>query len=159
MGSVLSVDDANLLSISRLSQLTGMARETIAKRIQGVKPSGSKNGHSVYHLRDVGPALFAQENLTSVDDPDDLPPRERKDFYDSQLKRLQYEKELGRLMSAEEVRGEWSKTLKAIMLSLDTLVDVIEREAGLEPEQVATMQSVIDRERESLFLQLSESCD
>ncbi len=159
MGSVADVGDANYLSISRLSQLTGISRETIARKIAGVKPAGNRAGHPVYALRDVGPALWGETFSSAVTNPDDLPPKDRKDWYDSELKRLQYEQDLTKLLKAEEVRAAWASALKAIMLTLDTLVDVVERDAGLTPEQASIIQRVIDRQREALYLQLAGDGD
>lgn len=155
MASVASVNDANVFSINRLSQVTGMARNTITARVHGIKPAGIRNGHPVYSMRDVGPALYGGEGSINVTDPKDLAPKDRKDYYDSELKRLAYEQDLKQLLKAEDVRAEWAEALKQIMLSLDTLVDVIERDAGLTPEQASILQRVIDKQRDQLYRQLA----
>lgn len=154
MSVVTNVNDANLLSINRLSQLTGMARETIARRIQGIRPAGQRAGHPVYHLRDVGPAIYG-EPASAASDPNELSANERDRWYASELKRLEYEQELGQLLKAEEVRSAWADALKAIMLALDTLTDVLERDAGLSPEQTAVIQRTVDRMRASLYRDLT----
>lgn len=155
MSVVTNVNDANLLSINRLSQLTGMARETIARKIQSVRPAGNRAGHPVYHLRDVGPALYGDALPAAATDPNELPANERDRWYASELKRLEYEQELGQLLQAEEVRSVWADALKAIMLALDTLTDVVERDAGLTPEQAVVIQRAIDRMRASLYRDLT----
>lgn len=159
MGVVTNVNDANLLSINRLSQMAGMARETIARRIQGIKPAGNRAGHPVYHLRDVGPALYGEALSAAATDPNELPANERDRWYASELKRLEYEQELGQLLKAEDVRSVWANALKANMLALETLTDVIERDAGLTPEQAIVIERVVDRMRAALYRDLAGEAD
>ncbi|RFA24355.1 hypothetical protein CAI21_22025 [Alkalilimnicola ehrlichii] len=155
MGAVANVNDANLFSINRLSQMTGMARETITRKVQGIKPSGTKSGHPVYHWRDVGPALYGDAMPAAATDPNELPATERDRWYASELKRLEYEQELGQLLKAEDVRSAWAGALKAVMLGLETLTDVVERDAGLTPEQTSVIQRTVDRMRDQLYRELS----
>ena len=84
---------------------------------------------------------------------DDVPqsPRERKDWYDSELKRLQYERETGLLVAADDMRTTVAEALQPITLGMETLTDVVERDAGLTPEQAVIIHREIDRMRESLY--------
>lgn len=86
---------------------------------------------------------------------DELSPRERRDHWDAELKRIEFEKRIGQLLSAEDTRRTWAETIKAFVLMLDTLPDVVERDARLSPEQATAMASRIDLEREQLARQLT----
>lgn len=160
--SIQPIDDGNLFSVSRLARLTGYDRRTVTKRLESVKPAASRHGHAVYHLADAGPALFT-DRTTIADmeaiDPATLPPPERDKWYASEIKRLELETRMGRLLDAEETRQRIAETFKRIATSLDTMCDVIEREAGLTPEQVTEMQRIIDQMRAELFAQVAEGDD
>lgn len=87
---------------------------------------------------------------------DDIPqtPRERKDWYDSELKRLQFEKETGLLIASDDMRTTVAEALQPVMLGMETLTDVVERDAGLTPEQATIIHREVDRMREALYLDL-----
>nr|WP_255773279.1 DUF1441 family protein [Halorhodospira sp. 9622] len=159
MPSPAQIGDANLFSINRLSQVTGMARETITKRLNGVQPAGMKNGHPVYHFREAGPALYGESAGASSADPEEMTPSDRDRWYASEIKRLEYEKSLGRLIPAEEARQAWSEALKSMMLALETLTDLVERDAGLNPEQARVIEATVDRVRRQLYTELGGSDD
>ena len=76
--------------------------------------------------------------------------------YEAELKRMEFEELTGQLIRAEDFRDDLVKTLKPVMLTLDTLVDVVEREAGLSPEQAIKVQELIDRERENLYKRIAD---
>lgn len=60
----------------------------------------------------------------------------------------------GELLEAEAVRLEWSQQLQSIANMLETLTDTIEREAGITPQQAASIQAACDRARNALYQQM-----
>ena len=86
-----------------------MDRRTVAKRIRdsGIPPAGTRNGYDVYQLARVAPALlgFIAADATVVD-PRDLPPIERRAYYQSENERLEAEQTLGLLVPAAEVEAD-----------------------------------------------------
>ncbi len=161
MAEVIQAADANAWSINRISQCFGMSRDTVTRRLRdaGVPASGKRVGHPIYALRDVAPALFAQSSIGEGDDghldPGQMMPKDRKDWFDSELKRIKYEQEIGQLMDADEVAKGVASVFKKIALSLDTIVDVIERDAGLDSRQLQIMQKIIDTNRALLAADIS----
>lgn len=116
---------------------------------------GSRGVPWVFDLLDVAKWRYArdvQAEPEGVVIPTD--PESRDKWYASELKRLQYEAKTGQLLEAEEVRHTWSSMLKAIMLKLDTLQDVVERDAGLTPEQAQVIQEAIDTIREQAYQEI-----
>lgn len=145
--AIATTSDAFLYSINKLCHALGVSRDLVSHRISRIEPAKQINGHDVYHLRDVVTLI---KDKTS-EDPEDLSPRERRDWYEGELRRVDIEKKKGLLLIAEDVRETWAETLKAIMLMLDTLVDVVERDVGLNTEQIGLIQSIIDRQRDQLY--------
>ncbi|MCW8918957.1 MAG: DUF1441 family protein [Gammaproteobacteria bacterium] len=90
----------------------------------------------------------------AVDEDVPQTPRERNDWYAAELKRLQFEKETGLLIAADDMRTTVAEALQPVMLGMETLTDVVERDAGLTPEQAAIIRREIDRLREALYLDL-----
>ena len=142
--------DAYLFSINKLSEALGITRDSVRQRIARIEPIKEKNGYPVYHLRDVVRLIEDPIN----EDPENLPPVKRKAWYEGEARRVDIEKKKGELIPVEDITKVWAETLKKIMLTLDTLVDVVERDIGLNPYQIASIQGIIDQQRETLYKQL-----
>ena len=56
----------------------------------------------------------------------------------------------GQLIPADEVAREFSLMAKAVVMVLETLPDVLERDCALTPSAVARVQSVIDDLRDQM---------
>ena len=149
-------NDANLWSKNALASEFGIDRRTVDRLLKDVKPSGKRSGHPVWTLRDaviqIGKYLEKGYDFSGDDfDPTRLPPKERKDWYDSEKGRLTYEREMGLLIPADEVAAVEAAKNKRVALTLDTLADVLERDVGLNAEQVERMNQILDAERQKLF--------
>ncbi|WP_281645551.1 DUF1441 family protein [Parendozoicomonas sp. Alg238-R29] len=148
--------EANNWSISRISNGFGMARETVAKRLENaaVVPAGMHRGYPVYALKDVGPALFSETAGLSTGeiDPNALDPKGRKDWYDSELARIKLEKEMGQLIEASDMARETAELVKSFVNPLDGMVDVLERKCqDLPPDVLEQVQSVVDGVRQQVY--------
>ena len=131
------------LSIRRLSEEFGMARETIQKRLTeaGVAPSGRRAGHPVYRLRDVCPALFVPTvDADGLIDPAKLKPPDRRAWYQSENERLKFEQEMGQLILAAEVHAEFAAVAKIVVRTLETLPDIVERDLRPGPDVIEYLQ-------------------
>ena len=84
-------------------------------------------------------------------DPDQLAPRERKDWYDSEKKRRDLQVQDAELYIASEYDRAFSKILKTVAMGLETLPDVLERAIGIDSEQMADAIIAIDDLRESIY--------
>ncbi len=58
-------------------------------------------------------------------------------------------------MKADDVRDAMATLLKSMMLTLETIVEAVDREAKLTPEQAAAIERIIERERRSLHTALT----
>ena len=145
--------DAYNWNITRLADAFGMDRGTVRRRLReaGVVPAGQKNGVSVYALKDAGPALFGDVVTGTGADPDDMHPKDRKDWYQSENERIKLEKEMRSLVPVEEVHREMSRLAKSIASSLDSLPDLLERDAGLPADAIDLVEGVTDNLREQMY--------
>lgn len=143
-------------SIARLADELGMDRRTATKRLRdaGIPPCGKRGGHDVYRLADAAPALvdpIGPSVETGVVDPRDLPPKDRKDYYQSENERLKVEVTIGQLIPAAEVEADYADLVKKVVQVLDTLPDILERDCALTPEAVVKVQETCDQVRQQMY--------
>lgn len=133
----------------------GMGRDTIIKRIRqsGIKPDGERDKNDVYHLRNIVPVLFCIEDsgVRPGSATDQLALARAKDAgIATAIRELELAQRQGRLVSADAVRLEMANLVKGTTQMLDTLPDVLERDAGLPAKAVVKCQEVIAEERDRL---------
>lgn len=153
MGEVLNSKDAYNWSVSKIGQAFGLDRRTVAKRLQesGVSPAGSKRGNPTYALADIGPALFGEKTPIAGGVNLDQFPDARKAWYQSENERLKFEEKIKQLIPAHEFARELSMLAKTVAAGLDSLPDMLERDAGLSPASIERVQHVIDALREEMY--------
>lgn len=153
MAEINRLEEAYNWNITRVAQAFGLHRDTVRKRLReaGVVPTGSRNGANVYALKDVGPALFSESRPGAKLSPDEYHPTERKDWYQSENLRVKLEKEMRSLVPAEEAHREMSALAKAVASGLDSLADMLERDAGLPPEAIEMVERITDALREQMY--------
>lgn len=153
MAEINRLEDAYNWNITRLADAFGLHRDTVRKRLKeaGVVPAGTRNGANVYALKDAGPALFAESRISEGMDPAKMHPQDRKDWYTSELSRVKLEKEMRLLVPVEEAHREMSALAKAVASGLDSLADMLERDAGLDPDTIEMVERVTDALREQMY--------
>src|SRR5688572_23463577 len=115
----------------------GISRDVMRRILseRGVQPAGKRGGHPVYRARDVIGALMS--NGADQDDPDKLKPWERKAHYQAEHEKLRLQVERGELVPALEVERGHGQIFAIATQAFDTLPDVLERDVGLTPLQLA----------------------
>ena len=163
MGDVTRIDDAYLWNITRIAQAFGISRDTVRKRLSaaGVVPAKKLKGVHLYPLPDVGPALFAGDAnvMPTAYNPDELHPKDRKDYYQSENERLKFEEKTKQLIPAEEVRADQVRTLKANVAFFEGLTDKMERTRLFNPEQLDALERATDTFRDQLYNELLDVSD
>ena len=163
MGEVTKIDDAYLWNITKIEQAFGVSRNTVRKRLMaaGVAPVKKIKGIPLYALDEVGPAVFATAANVAVTkyEPDELPPKERKEFYQSENERLKFEKSTGQLIPVEEVRTDQVRVLKIVVAFFDGLPDKMERKRLFSGDQLNVLESVSDETRDQLYQELMDISD
>ena len=152
----LSAVEITRWSVSALAREFGLDRRTVTERIRAanIHPIGTDRGNPVYAMADAARACFAVEALHTGGgddlDPERLPPKERKDWYEGERLRITLEQQRKQLVTLDEYQDEMSRVLKDIAMTLETLPDVLERKCALSPDAVLTMQQLLDEQRTAL---------
>ncbi|MDZ5641658.1 DUF1441 family protein [Enterobacter sp. A103] len=158
MSNVSDIGGVYHWSISKLAEAFGIDRRTVKSRLAEARVPvvGNVRGSPVFELKEAAPALFRPTSSLDPDDlhnPNTMPPKERKDWYDSEKGRVWLEKELRQLIPEHEVTSVYAAAIKAVVQQLETLPDRLERDAGMMPKDLAMVQNTIDDLREALFAQ------
>ena len=135
------------LNVGQIANLTGFSRPTVASKLALITPvQNNKNLklNSLEQLLRLGFDNVRSENV------DELSPNDRRAFWQAENERLKYERETGELIPAFEVAQEMSFLAKAIVQSLETLPDILERDCGLQPNALIRVQQVIDDIRDQM---------
>ena len=138
-------------SVMQLSEETGRTRETITKKITiaGLAPEGRIRGYDVYRVRDVLPLLFTTSEDGTID-PDKLEPNTRLAYYRGETEKLALAAKAKSLIPAAEVEAETARWAKLVAQHLETVPDMLERDCGLKPDQIAVVEKHLDALRTSL---------
>lgn len=147
------LEEAYNWNITRLADAFNLDRGTVRRRLResGIVPVSTRNGANVYALKDAGPALFGESFSGASDNPDELSPQDRKAWFQSENERVKLEQELRQLVPAEEAHREMSRLAKAVASGLDSLADMLERDAGLPPEAIELVEKTTDALREQMY--------
>lgn len=148
------------LSIRAFADETSMDRATVVKRLAAanVQPSGKRGGHPVYRLRDLLQAAVVTTDEGDLD-PDKLKPFERHAWYKAEREKLQLQVERGELLPSLHVEQRYASMFKLVSEMFDTLPDVLERDCGATPMQLAKIEQRVDEVREELYSHLVETAD
>lgn len=149
MGDVVDRSDAFVWSISKMAEFFEMDRKTVAKRIKdaGLKPAGERRGNAVYKALDVAKCILSPGGQPGTTLDLDQFPEARKAWYQSELYRVQLEEKLGQLIPDTEYVRCMAAFTKSVSASLDSIPDVLERDAGLDPDSLMVVIEVIDAAR------------
>lgn len=150
-------------SVSRLAREFSMDRRKISGLIEGAPIAGTEQGNPVYRLRDVAPMICRA--LPSVSDsfeesgeidPSTLrDPAGYKAYWTGTEARIRAEKMAGRLVPADMVEAQIRMLVAPLVAWLETLPDVLERDADLTTEQADILRRSADAER----ARIAESID
>ena len=149
-------DNARTLkSVSWLADLVGMDYRTVKKRLAGVEPDGKVRGAPGYIPKNALPHVFAA-NVPAADDDEEfdfekLPAKERLDWVKSEHELMKLKERAGELIPVEDVREEFSDMVKMMVTYLETLPDILERDAGLTPQQVEHVVKSSDKLRQQMY--------
>jgi len=159
MSNVSNLGDAYHWSVAKIAEAFSLNRGTVRKRLLDANTpiAAMVRGNPVYALRDIGPVLFAPQTLdesNDIQDPNKMPPKERKDWFQSENERIKLETSLKQLVPASDVHREMAMMIKLITQVLDTWPDKLERDRGWKPAQIAEAQKAVDEIREALSAEL-----
>jgi phage terminase Nu1 subunit (DNA packaging protein) len=94
---------------------------------------------------------YGVTDAAADDDPEKLNPKERLDWYRGTRERTRHQQEIGELIPAAEYEQALSSSLKQVAVTLESLPDLLERDAGLPGPAVEKAIIIIDALRERLY--------
>lgn len=149
----VSIKDIQV-SLSQLADLLGMNRNSIARRLADIPRAGGNGSNLKLYL--LGDALGALV-MPSMQENGKMSPQDRKAWYQSENERLKFEKEEREVIPVDEVVQVYSSMLKAVVMVLETLPDILERDCGLTPAAVNRVQGIIDDLRDEMARKVADS--
>ncbi|AFU18681.1 MULTISPECIES: DUF1441 family protein [Actinobacillus] len=143
------------LNINQIAEITGMHRQTVSQRVSPITPAqGSNPKLKLYLLRDLLMMGFANKMLADVDS---MTPSDQLSYWRAKREELEYKKRTNELCEATEVALEMSAMAKAIVQQLETLPDILERDAGLPPKALIRVQELVDDFRDQLAIHIQNA--
>ena len=142
---------------AELAEWFGVSVATVDAWLRRGAPYVQKGGPGrgwVLDLRDVAQWYYGKSAQDTEEDPDKLDPKNRLDWYRGTRERTRHLQEVGELIPAADYERALSGALKTVAVTLESLPDVLERDAGIDGAAVERAQAVIDRVREGLHRQL-----
>lgn len=118
------------------------------RQAENIEPApGSNSKLKLYLITDILTELMIPTVSANIDD---MLPSDRLSHWKAENERLKFEQDTGQLIPADEVAREFSLMAKAVVMVLETLPDVLERDCALTPVAVSRVQSVIDDLRDQM---------
>lgn len=146
--------DELLWTATRYSDVLRLDRRAVAQALE-TAPFQTRNGHRVWHLRDGMPAIFQRVGGgAKANDPDLLAPKDALDYYRAQREKIKLEIETGESIPSADVERMTANAFKSLAQSLESLPDDLERNCGLDPLTVNSLQRAVDDARERLYTNL-----
>jgi len=89
------------------------------------------------------------------DDPEQLSPKERLDWYRGETERVKLAQAKGELIPAAQYEADLADALKRVATGLESLPDVLERDVGIGGAAVERTIAAVDAMREDLYKALT----
>ncbi|MEB8638648.1 DUF1441 family protein [Cronobacter muytjensii] len=146
------------LNINQIASLTGLHRQTVVSRLTSVPLAPGSNAKlKLFSIVDILADLLNRTPDPAQRKVDSMIPTDRKAWYQSERERIKLEAETSELIPASDVSREYSSMAKAVVTTLETLPDILERDCGLQPAAVARVQAIIDDMRDQLAQKIYEA--
>jgi phage terminase Nu1 subunit (DNA packaging protein) len=111
---------------------------------------GSRGLFWKFNILDVAKWRFGATE-EKAEDPEKMSPKDRLDWYRGDRERTRHQQEIGELIPACEYEAGLSSALKAVAVTLESLPDVLDRDAGIDGVAVELVQQATDMMRERLY--------
>jgi hypothetical protein len=134
-------------SLNKLSKMSGHTRDTVQRRLDdaNVQPTAVQAGFPVYDLWEAAKAILTPQAFNlDYSDPEKLPAKERKDWYEGTKAKLAVEKEQGELLAYADAKQTVADIIKPALQLLDSIPDNLERDYNLPPKIIADIEKRFD---------------
>lgn len=127
------------LPVSTLARLFRIERDTVRRKIAGLKPIGERKGVPLYNVGEaaeylVTPKVDLEAYLKKLR-PQDMPQAIQKSFWDAQNGRLKFMTDAGHLWHTVKVQQTVAEIFKIVRQRVLLFSDTVERQTSLTDEQ------------------------
>lgn len=134
-------------SITELAGILGRDRKTVAAIVRPLVPTqGSSKTRKNYTVKTLLQALDNPQDL----DVRQMTPAERRAHWQAENERLKFEAACRELIPVDDCAAVYRQMVKATVMTLETLPDLLERDCALSPQATTYVQKVIDDFRDYL---------
>lgn len=148
------------VTIGWLAGFLGMHPDTVKKRLGECPALSNQKGRERYDPKQalgylITPKFDIKDYIRGMN-PNELPPMLRKEYWQAEKNRLDYEERAGELWRTEAVIAALGMAFKHIKNQTQVFADDVEREGFLTPEQYKILNRRVDSYRDELFKLLCE---
>ena len=139
---------------AELAEFFGVALTTVDQWLRRGCPyvqRGSRGIQWKFDFLDVAKWKYGAADDNVDEDPEKMPPKDRLDWYRGNRERTKHMEEAGELIPAAVFETELAAVLKKIAVTMESLPDVLERDADIDGSAVERVQMVTDRMRNELY--------
>jgi hypothetical protein len=139
------------LSVSAFCTAAQCKEETISRRLKVAKvaPVRTKGNAKLYDLADLLKCAYLLDDDGNLN-PAGLDPFKRKAHFQAMQEEVRALEAAGEVVPKIEMQTEAARMAKAFTHCLDTMADVLERDAGLTPAQIAAVVKHCDAARDEV---------
>lgn len=144
------------VSIAWLMRVFGMGRQTVEKKLVGLKPIGHGSHHTPLYTvpeaasRLVKPTEQIDKILLNLK-PQDMPERLREAYWNSKLKQQRFEERAGQLWRTEKILMVVGELLQEMKQKALMIPDDVERELGLDRDDHKKVQAIVDNFQKEMY--------
>lgn len=148
------------LTVSAFCTAAMCKEETISRRLKVAKiePVRTKGRAKLYDLADLLKCAYLLDDDGRLN-PAGLDPFKRKAHFQAMQEEIRALEAAGEVVPKVEMQEELARAAKIFTIGLDTLADVLERDAGLTPAQVSVVVKHTDKIRDDVAAELAADED
>jgi hypothetical protein len=160
MAGITQINEAFHWNLTKIGDAFGIHRDTVKKKLTaaGLKSVGKSGNAPLYVLKDVATVLFQGSGSGGSGEIniDDLDPKSRKEWFQSENERLKFQEKIGDLIPVVNHRDGLVSPLKKTISFFDSLPDKMERRRCFTPDQLEELEVATDAFRQQLYQQLTK---
>lgn len=149
---------------SQLKQLFKVDLAKVNEACTKVAPTGKRHGAAIWKIHEVAPHIVKAEipadqiaeHIRKMN-PQDLPMMLRREFWVGEKARQEVMLKAGDLWPTGKVIQHVGEMLKLIRMNTQLMLDAVERQSELTPQQIAIIKSLTDGMLSDLKLSIRET--
>jgi len=145
-----------LWTVNALADEFGVDRRTVTKRLADVKPCGKVRGTKGWKLKVAAPHVLGIQESFAESGPND---EKRILYYEAELKKTKLEKERAMSVHVDDMVIVVSELIDIVTSFAETIPDSLERQCGLEPDQVEHVRDNCDAMQRDLYTMVKKYND